>query len=67
MRAQSLALLLPLAASACGPSDGNGAVRVDLSVPGLTDVNATSPTAGQSVHPNDFLGGTSAWYFGHST
>ena len=33
----------------------------------LTDVNETSPRFGLGVSPRDYLGGVSAWYFGHST
>ena len=33
----------------------------------LADVNTTSPTYDADVSPRDFLGGVSAWYFGHST
>lgn len=34
---------------------------------GLPDVNPTSPTAGRTVSPRDYLGSVSAWYFGHAT
>ncbi len=33
----------------------------------LVDVNATSDLHNQSVSPRDYLGGVSAWYFGHAT
>ena len=33
----------------------------------LLDVNPNSTTFGMSVHPGDFIGQVSAWYFGHST
>jgi hypothetical protein len=33
----------------------------------LQDVNPNSARSGQSVSPRDYLGGISAWYFGHST
>ena len=33
----------------------------------LEDVNATSPTTGQSVSPRDYLQKVSGWYFGHAT
>ncbi len=33
----------------------------------LVDVNPTSETSNQTVSPRDYLGQTSAWYFGHST
>ena len=55
-------LCLALAAVGCSND-----LAVDLSVPALTDVNATSATFEQPVHPNDFQGGISAWYFGHAT
>ena len=71
MRAQHLAMLGSLALAGClgSPSSGsdNGPVTVDLSVPAIEDVNETSETFGQAVHPNDYLGKASAWYFGHST
>ncbi len=33
----------------------------------LADVNTTSPRAGESVSPRDYLQKVSAWYFGHAT
>ena len=33
----------------------------------LTDVNANSARYQEAVSPRDYLGQTSAWYFGHST
>lgn len=33
----------------------------------LVDVNPTSATYNQRVSPRDYLGKTSAWYFGHAT
>ena len=33
----------------------------------LSDVNESSPSFNQLVSPRDFLGQTTAWYFGHST
>jgi hypothetical protein len=33
----------------------------------LVDDNPASPSAGATISPRDFLGGVSAWYFGHST
>ena len=53
-----------------GPPPGDfsralvGTVAEDFS---LKDENSTSATAGQQVSPRDYLGGISAWYFGHST
>ena len=46
---------------------GSGATTVDLSVDPLTDVNPTSQTYEQQVHPDDHRGKVSAWYFGHAT
>jgi len=33
----------------------------------LLDTNATSARFGEEVSPRDYLGGVSAWYFGHAT
>ena len=33
----------------------------------LTDVNPTSSRYNEAISPRDYLGGISAWYFGHST
>lgn len=33
----------------------------------LVDINPTSATNNQPVSPRDYLGSTSAWYFGYST
>ena len=33
----------------------------------LVDVNPNSATYNETVSPRDFLGKTSAWYFGHAT
>ena len=33
----------------------------------LVDVNPNSATYNQNVSPRDYLGQTSAWYFGHAT
>lgn len=33
----------------------------------LSDVNATSPTAGEDVSPRDLLEQVSGWYFTHAT
>ncbi len=72
MRALNFVLFAALGASACGEmhahdSGNNGPVTIDLGVSGLEDVNATSASFGQDLHPNDFTGQTTAWYFGHST
>ena len=53
--------------SSSGSGDTGSSVVVDLSVPALEDVNATSETFGMQLHPTDFAGQTTAWYFGHST
>jgi hypothetical protein len=45
-------------------AEGEGQPAADFQLP---DVNSTSPTFGQQVSPRDYLGQTSAWYFGHST
>ncbi len=45
---------------------GTGTI-IDLGVLALLDVNETSASFEQEVHPNAYLGGTSAWYFGHAT
>lgn len=37
---------------------------LDFQVP---DVNPNSPRYNEDVSPRDYLGGVSAWYFGHST
>ena len=76
MRARTFVVLTALAGAACGTplhgdtaggSDSGGPVMVDLDVAGLEDVNATSASFGQTLHPSDFTGRTTAWYFGHST
>ena len=54
-------------ATPSGGGDGVNGVVVELSVDALTDVNATSATHDQPVHPNDYVGMVSAWYFGHAT
>lgn len=33
----------------------------------LLNVNTTSSRYGENVSPRDYLGGISAWYFGHAT
>ena len=33
----------------------------------LEDVNSASERGGDTVSPRDYLGQTSAWYFGHAT
>ena len=52
-----------------GESSGeeSGGPTVDLGVEPLMDVNASSASFNQAVHPNDYQGGVSAWYFGHAT
>lgn len=57
-----------LAAALCAFLTGAPrAVAADL-VPDfqLQDYNATSPTYLQFVSPRDFLGTTTAWYFGYA-
>jgi hypothetical protein len=65
----AIALALVAVLAAC-----NNDSSLETSVPAdavadfaLTDVNATSPSAGRAVSPRDYLGQVSAWYFGHST
>ena len=53
--------------TASGGGDTGDPVMVDLTVAGLEDVNASSPSFGETLHPNDFTGAATAWYFGHST
>ena len=74
MRAKMLTMTLPLLAVACtdmtgttGTSGTGAPPTVDLTVEGLEDVNPTSQTLGETVHPNDFTGSATAWYFGHAT
>lgn len=70
-----LGLAVGLATAGCvsGPLDpagGTGAgveTQVDLDVDALLDVNPTSASYDQPVHPADFQGQLSVWYFGHAT
>ena len=55
-----------LAGCASEPLQVGSSVR-DLSVSALMDVNATSPSFGEAVHPDDYEGVVSGWYFGHAT
>ena len=55
-----------------GQDGGDAAGTPELSdqaVPdfALTDVNPNSSRYQEIVSPRDYLGGISAWYFGHST
>ncbi len=61
------ALALGCATTSGGSESTAEAVNIDLSVDALQDVNPTSETFDQPVHPNDYQGMVSAWYFGHST
>ena len=45
-------------------AEGEDQLVADFS---LIDVNPNSATYNQAVSPRDFLGGVSAWYFGHAT
>lgn len=47
-----------------GTGATQGGVKPDFS---LTDVNDTSPSAGDPVSPRDYLERVSAWYFAHAT
>jgi hypothetical protein len=74
MRARTIVVLTALAAACGSPTHGetadsgsSGPVMIDLNVDGLEDVNASSTSYGETLHPNDFTGQTIAWYFGHST
>ena len=58
--------LLAGCAGAHDPLQVGSSVR-DLSVTALMDVNSTSPSSGQAVHPDDYEGIVSGWYFGHAT
>ncbi|MFQ5844957.1 MAG: hypothetical protein ACE5JG_08215 [Planctomycetota bacterium] len=64
VRLQPLALC-PLIAlvAACGSS-----TTVPLRAPdfALQDMNPTSASAGTAVSPRDYLGFTTAWYFGNA-
>ena len=44
-----------------------GGPTVDLSVAAIVDVNPTSASYQSEVHPDDYQGRVSAWYFGHAT
>ena len=67
--------LLILFLSSCG--SGSSPTAVSQSAPpeeqqplqqiALLDANATSPSFGEPILPEDYLGTISAWYFGRST
>lgn len=63
----SWVLLAAVVGTGCAQTVTAGPLDVDLSVDAITDVNATSTTFEQPVHPNDYQGMVSAWYFGHAT
>jgi hypothetical protein len=82
MRALHYAALTALALTGClgtpassssGSGSGSGSggsgepLTIDLSVSALEDVNASSETFGMQLHPGDYTGQVSVWYFGHST
>ena len=46
------------------PAGFFGSLAPDFSV---RDVNPTSPRHDENVSPRDYVGGVSAWYFGHAT
>lgn len=54
---------------ACAPQQSVPDFSVGNPVPDFTleDVNATSPTVGQTVGPANYAGMATAWYFGHAT
>ncbi|NVB37763.1 hypothetical protein G6O69_07955 [Pseudenhygromyxa sp. WMMC2535] len=61
----ALPLALALTTAACAGSAGEP--TVDLSVAAIPDVNPTSASFERDVHPDDYAGSISAWYFGHAT
>lgn len=61
-----LALALLFGCASAEPLQVGSSVR-EISVTALSDVNETSATHGQSVHPDDYAGVVSGWYFGHAT
>lgn len=69
-----MAVLALLCLPSCGCSSCDGAAVVQTGPPLaqapqflLQDLNDTSGTYTQQLSPRAYLGGVSAWYFGHST
>ncbi len=64
-----LAALCGLFALTGCEDDPPSAPNPDETIPdfSLYDVNPNSDTYGQEVSPRDYLGKTTAWYFGHAT
>ncbi len=58
-----------LSTTGCVAEDDPGEQMLGRTMPdfSLPDTNTSSPRAGQMVSPGDYLGTTSAWYFGHAT
>lgn len=72
MRPMRFARLLPVLAlavlaTACGKDKSTDPANQSMPDFQLTDVNSNSPTYSLPVSPRDYLGGVSAWYFGHAT
>ena len=64
----AVALLCAALASACKDSPtSNHEGPVMAANFTLEDLNDSSATFQQAISPRDYLGGVSAWYFGHST
>ena len=68
---ESLEAKLPLDAALGAVAGQQGELAEGESEPvadfSLVDLNPNSATYNQSLSPRDFLGQTSAWYFGHAT
>ncbi len=60
-------LALAALATACGKDKGTDPAAQAVPDFQLVDVNSNSPTYSLQVSPRDYVGATSAWYFGHST
>ena len=59
--------LLILFLSSCGSGSSPTAVSQSAPPVALLDANATSPSFGEPILTEDYLGTISAWYFGRST
>ncbi len=60
-------LALAALATACGKDKATDPAAQAVPDFQLVDVNSNSPTYSLQVSPRDYVGATSAWYFGHST
>lgn len=68
MRRTTAPLLLALGMACTGPKGADSGFEAGLVADfNLPDQNPTSPRAGQSISPRDYLGDVSGWYFIHST